>query len=194
MPSGSASAGLGWPSNSHRSRKCCWQALRSVRVHPLPLGDELLRGHGVAFPPGHAVRVSGPGLTTGPTDSEHRFFSLLLGRSRSLEVRIKFRAVDTSSGNSGSTELRSGSAPRDSRNRTTAYWLLRTAAFSGVSPGQRNRSMSAPRCPASGPSMGIFSLWESLCTASPRRSDSQSPPDARPELGQGRIPSSFKGI
>ena len=45
MPSGSASAGLGWPSSSQRSRKCCWQAARSLSVDALPLGDELLRGH-----------------------------------------------------------------------------------------------------------------------------------------------------
>ena len=32
MMSGSAVAGLGWAGRSHRSRKCCWQALRSVRV------------------------------------------------------------------------------------------------------------------------------------------------------------------
>ncbi len=31
-PSGSASAGLGWSSSSQRSRKCCWQALRSERL------------------------------------------------------------------------------------------------------------------------------------------------------------------
>ena len=32
VPSGSASAGLGWPRSSQRSRKCCWQAERSERV------------------------------------------------------------------------------------------------------------------------------------------------------------------
>ena len=31
-PSGSAAAGLGWPKRSHRSRKCCWQADRSLSV------------------------------------------------------------------------------------------------------------------------------------------------------------------
>jgi len=30
-PSGSAAAGLGWSRRSQRSRKCCWQAERSVR-------------------------------------------------------------------------------------------------------------------------------------------------------------------
>ena len=34
VPSGSAVAGLGWSSSSHRSRKCCWQALCSESVRP----------------------------------------------------------------------------------------------------------------------------------------------------------------
>ena len=32
VPSGSAAAGFGWPNSSHRSRKCSWQALRSLSV------------------------------------------------------------------------------------------------------------------------------------------------------------------
>jgi hypothetical protein len=86
-PSGSAAAGFGWLSSSHRSRKCCWQALRSESL-ALPFGDELFGGHG------HVGSVEGADrwILTGGCDAR-QFLSLLTFRPHPHSVRLRLEAT-----------------------------------------------------------------------------------------------------